>query len=578
MAHILVMPKLGLTMNDGIIAKWHKKEGDRVKKGEDLFDVETDKITNTITAQEDGILKKIIIEEKDKAEVAVPVGILAEEGEDISNLLKEIGQGEKLKHTEENLEEIDIKSNGKHVAIIGGGPGGYVAAIRAAQLGANVTLIEKESLGGTCLNVGCIPTKVLLHTTELYEEILNGAAYGIKVDGIISIDWSSLQNRKEEVVSHLVKGVEGLLRLNNVEVIEGKASFVDKSTINVEKSDGSTVELKADSYIIATGSESMIPPIPGVDLNGVLTSTEALSLEDIPKEMVIVGGGVIGTEFASLFNSLGTKVTLVEMLPNILPPIDREISEIVKMRLEEDGIDIYTSSQVMAIEEEDNRLRVFVKTENGEKELMGDKVLISVGRKAVVDGLNLENIGINIGRKGISVNDKMETNISGIYAIGDVTGVNMLAHVASEQGIVAAENIMGLNRKLDYKVIPACVYTKPEIASVGLTEEEAKNRGIDYNTGIFTLSNNSKAVIMNEFDGTLIKIISNKKYDEVLGIHIYGPRATDLIGEGAIALTLEATLDEFITTIHPHPTVSEAVKEAALAVKDIAIHAVPKTN
>lgn len=463
----------------------------------------------------------------------------------------------------------------KKVIVIGGGPGGYVAAIRLAQLGADVVVVEKNKLGGTCLNVGCIPTKVLLHTAEIYEDILNSSLYGINVDGDISIDWHGLQNRKNEITTHLVGGVEGLLRLNNVEVINGEASFVDQETISVKKTDGTVKNLKANYYIIATGSEFIMPPIDGVELNGVLNSTEVLNLEEIPEELVIIGGGVIGIEFASLFNALGTKVKLVEMLPHILPPIDRQIGEIVKMKLENNGVEIYTSSQVTEIIKVDDKLQAIVKTDSGEIKLQGDKVLISVGRKPVIEGLNLEGIGINLDRKGIKVNNKMETNIGGIYAIGDVVGINMLAHVASEQGVIAAENIMGIEKAIDYKVVPSCVYTRPEIESVGLTEEEAKKQGIDYNTGVFHLANNSKTVIMNEFEGTLIKIISDKKYDEILGVHIYGPRATDLITEAALAIRLEATLDELITTIHAHPTIGEAMKEAALDVRNIAIHAAP---
>lgn len=463
----------------------------------------------------------------------------------------------------------------KKVIIIGGGPGGYVAAIRLAQLGANVIVVEKSKVGGTCLNVGCIPTKVLLHTAEIYEDILNSSLYGININGDVSIDWKALQNRKNDITAHLVGGVEGLLRLNNVEVINGEASFVDKNTISVKKENGTEENLEADNYIIATGSESIVPPIIGAELNGVLNSTEILNLEEIPEELVVIGGGVIGVEFASLFNTLGTKVKLVEMLPHILPPIDRQIGEIEKMKLENSGVEIYTSSQVTEITEVNGKLQVKVKTDNGEIELSGDKVLVSVGRKAVIDGLNLESIGVNIDRKGIKINNKMETNIAGIYAIGDVVGINMLAHVASEQGVIAAENIMGMEKEIDYKVVPSCVYTRPEIASVGLTEEEAKAQNIDYNIGVFQLANNSKTVIMNEFEGTLVKIISDKKYDEILGVHIYGPRATDLITEAALAIKLEATLDELIETIHAHPTIGEAMKEAALDSRNIAIHAAP---
>ncbi|HHV46841.1 MAG TPA: dihydrolipoyl dehydrogenase [Tissierellia bacterium] len=575
MAYILVMPKFGLTMSEGSIAKWHKKEGDAVKKGDELFDVETDKLTNTVSAEEDGILRKIIVDKGKSAKVAEPVGIIAQADEDITDVLSNLGIENSNFEEKSTVSKEENKSNIKDVIVIGGGPGGYVAAIRAAQLGAQVTLVEKEYLGGTCLNVGCIPTKVLLHTAELYEEMLNSNIFGIKIDGNVSVDWSSLQKRKEEITSQLVNGVTGLLRLNNIEVVKGQASFKDKNTIDVKVEDGSIITLKAKNFIIATGSKPFTPPIEGIDFKGVVDSTEALAFKEIPKELVIIGGGVIGIEFATLFNSFGTKVTVLEMLPYILPPIDREISEIVKMKLSMEGINIHTSAQVTSIENNNGKLEVVAKVGNDELRVAGDKVLVSVGRRALTEGLNLDLVGIKTNKKGIEVNKRLETNIKGIYAIGDVTGINMLAHVASEQGIVAAENIMGINKEMNYKAIPACIYTKPEIASVGITEEEAKKSGIEYKVGKFMLSNNGKALIANEIEGTMVKIIADTKYGEILGMHIYGPRATDLIIEGALALRLEATVDEIVTTIHPHPTVSESIKEAALSVNNIAIHSAP---
>jgi len=562
-------------MSEGSIAKWHKKEGDVIKKGDELFDVETDKLTNTVSAEEDGILRKIIVDKGKSAKVAEPVGIIAQADEDITDVLSNLGIENANFEEKSTVSKEENKSDIKDVIVIGGGPGGYVAAIRAAQLGAQVALVEREYLGGTCLNVGCIPTKVLLHTAELYEEILKSNIYGIKIDGNVSVDLNSLQKRKEEITSQLVNGVTGLLRLNNIEVIKGEASFRDKNTIDVKKEDGSVITLKADNFIIATGSKPFTPPIKGIDSEGVIDSTEALALKEIPKELVIIGGGVIGIEFATLFNSLGSKVTVLEMLPYILPPIDREISEIVKMKLSMEGINIHTSAQVTSIENNNGKLEVVAKVGNDELRVAGDKVLVSVGRRAVTEGLNLDAAGVKTSKKGIAVNNRLETNVKSIYAIGDVTGINMLAHVASEQGIVAAENIMGLHREMDYKAIPACIYTKPEIASVGITEEEAKKSGIEYKVGKFMLSNNGKALIANEVEGTMVKIIADTKYGEILGVHIYGPRATDLIMEGTLALRLEATVDEIVTSIHPHPTISESIKEAALSVNNIAIHSAP---
>ncbi|AUN11254.1 dihydrolipoyl dehydrogenase [Clostridium botulinum] len=461
------------------------------------------------------------------------------------------------------------------LVVIGGGPGGYVAAIRGAQLGAEVTLIEKEKLGGTCLNIGCIPTKVLLHSSELLNEIKEARTLGIEVNNEVKINWTQLQNRKNTVVNTLVSGVSSLLEHNKVKVINGTAAFEGKSSIKVTKDQGESGNIQFDNVIISSGSVPFIPPIEGRELEGVIDSTGALSLDSIPKSMVIIGGGVIGIEFANIFNSLGCKVTVIEMLPYILPPVDREISEILKEKLKKDGIDIYNNCKVTKIENNNENLNVSFEEDNDKLNIEAQKVLIAVGRRANIGNLNLESTGVSTEKGCILVNDNMETNIKGIYAIGDCTGKNMLAHVASDQGIIAVENIMGKNKKMDYKTVPACVYTKPELASVGLTEEQAKQKGVDYKVGKFPLIYNGKSLIMNDTEG-FIKIIADKKYEEILGVHILGPRATDLITEAALTLRLEATLAEIITTVHAHPTIGEAMKEAALAVNKEAIHMVNK--
>lgn len=462
-----------------------------------------------------------------------------------------------------------MESN-RSVVVIGGGPGGYVAAIRAAQLGARVTLVEKNKLGGTCLNVGCIPTKVLLHTVELYNQLKEAETFGLKVEKF-DVDWKVLMERKESIVNQLVNGVRGLLLANGVKIIEGMASFVNPKEVEVELNNGDKENIKADAFIIATGSVPFVPPIEGADLQGVITSTRALSLDEVPESMVIIGGGVIGVEFATVYSSLGCDVTIVEMMPQILPNMDEEMVAILRNVLVKQGIKIHTGAKVTSLKESQNGLKVNVDL-GGEKLVFeAKKVLVSVGRRAYTQGLNLEQIGVKLDRGKVVVNDRLQTNMDNIYAIGDCTGKNMLAHVASSQGVVAAENIMGQETKIDYKTIPGCIYTHPEMASVGLTEKQAREKGHDVKVGKFPLLANGKSLIMNDKEG-MIKVVADKKYDEILGVQILGPRATDLIVEGALALRLEATLEEIITTIHAHPTVGEAMLEAALAANNIAIH------
>lgn len=455
------------------------------------------------------------------------------------------------------------------VVVIGGGPGGYVAAIRAAQLGAEVALVEKENLGGTCLNVGCIPTKALLHSAELYEEAKEGAKYGV-IASDVKVDFLKVQERKKAVTKQLVSGVKGLLASNKVKVVSGEASFISKDTIEVKTEKG-TEKIKADKFIIATGSIPAKPPIPGIDSKHCIDSTGALELQEVPKSMVIVGGGVIGVEIATLYSALGCKIVVIEMLDEILPMMDGELTKMIRAKLAKKGVEIYTSTKVMSFKDTGANVEVTVEMKDGStKVFAGEKALISIGRRTNTATIGLEKAGIVNDRGRIIVNDKMETNVPGIYAVGDCIGKIMLAHIASAQGEIAAENALGHNNVFDSKTNPSCVYTKPEFASVGLTEEAAKAQGLDYIVGKFPLAANGRAMIMGE-DG-MIKIIAGKKYKEVLGAHILGPRATDLIGEMALAIGMEATIDEVIATIHAHPTVAEAIKEAALSVEKRAIH------
>ena len=454
------------------------------------------------------------------------------------------------------------------IAVIGGGPGGYVAAIRAAQLGATVSLIEKENLGGTCLNIGCIPTKALLHTAALYEEARNGAVFGIKAQ--VALDFPAAQAHKASIVKKLVAGVKGLLAANGVKVITGTACFSGPGSLSIHEASG----VKTDSFdriIIATGAVPAVPPIPGIDSSQCIDSTGALALNKVPDSMIIIGGGVIGMEMATIYASLGTRIQVVEMMDRVLPMIDSELTDILIRDLKKKGVDILTDAIVTEIREQRGQALVVVKTQSGEKKLSAERVLVAIGRKPAIEALCLDKTGIHYERGGITVNNKMETNVAGIYAIGDCNGRVQLAHAASAQGEVAAENAMGNHAVFRDNAIPYCVYTTPELAAVGLTEEQAKATGLDVLVGKFPLAANGKALIMNGGQG-MIKVIAGKEHKEILGVHIVGPRATDLIAEAALAVGLEVTVEALADIVHAHPTVAEAMREAVLAVEKRAIH------
>ena len=457
------------------------------------------------------------------------------------------------------------------ITVIGGGPGGYVAAIRAAQLGADVTLIERSRVGGTCLNAGCIPTKALLASAHLLDDIRKGAAMGVTAEP--KFDFTQVQKHKDSIVHRLVRGVESLLKANGVTLLNGTASFEDEKTISVtgDAAGSDKKTLTPDKVIIASGSKPAKLPIPGIDTARCVDSTGALKFENPPKSMLVIGGGVIGVELASLYNSFGTKVTVVEMEPEILPLMDSEVSSMLRSMLNAKGIDILVSSRVESIEERNDSASVTVSS--GDKTLVfeAERVLVSIGRVTDVESLSLDAAGITNDRGRITVDSHLRTNRPNIYAIGDCLGRTMLAHVASAQGEAAAEHAMGLDAAYDGGTNPSCVYTSPEFASVGLTEQEAKKRGLAYRVGRFPMAANGRALIADGGEG-IVKIIADEKYGEILGLHILGANATEMIAEGALAIRLEATLDEIAETIHAHPTITEAVREAALAAKKRAIH------
>jgi len=460
-------------------------------------------------------------------------------------------------------EEIDV-------VIIGGGPGGYVSAIKAAHLGLKAVLIEKDKLGGVCLNWGCIPTKALVSTAELLNHLQRAGEFGIQVKDY-SIDFPAIMKRKDLITQRLSSGVGQLMKANRVRVVRGEGQIVEPGKVEVTDTAGEKEMIETKNIIIATGSKVMRLPIPGIDSEGVITSDEALSLSELPSRMLIIGGGVVGIEFAGIFKALGVEVTVVEMLPRILLPIDEEIAFRLTQLLKRKGIEILTDSKVKEIKKNHQNLEVLISTSDGEKKLETGKVLLAAGRIPELGNIDVQRLGIELDGKAIKVDEKMRTNIPGIYAVGDVVGRIMLAHVASREGIVAVENISGKETLMDYKVVPNCVFSMPEVASVGLTEEEARKENNNIKVSKFPFMANGKALGMGETEG-MVKIIADADTSELLGFHILGVHASDLIAEGTLALSMEATAFEIINTIHAHPTLAEAIAEAAEGIVGKPIH------
>ena len=572
MAYELKMPQLGLTMEEGTLSKWLKHEGDTVKAGEVVAEITTDKLTNELTSEQDGVVLKLVAQEGDDIPVKGTLAWIGQAGEAVPGA---VPAAVAAAVPQAPAAPAAAPAGGKKsVIVIGGGPGGYVAAIRAAQLGAEVTVVEKQYLGGTCLNVGCIPTKCLLHSAELVEQIkTQGKDIGVEVEGV-KVNFPQVIAHKNAISKQLTSGVAGLLKLNKVKKIDGEAAFVGEKRIRVTKPDGSAEEMTADAIIVATGSVNAVPPIPGIRENpNCIDSTGALSLEKLPESMVVIGGGVIGLELACAYAAFGTRITVVEAMDHMLPMLDGDLTAVGVAHMKKMGIAFALECPVQAVEPSPVGAKVVCTTKSGDTVTFeAEKVLVAIGRKANTASLDLEAGGIRNDRGRILVNDRMQTNVPGVYAIGDcVFGKAQLAHTASAMGEVAAENIMGHDSTYDESTNPTCVYMEPEAASVGLTEEQCKAKGLDYKVGKFPMSANGKALIINGGEG-LVKIISDAKYGEVLGMHIIGPRATDLISEGALAIRLEATVDELISTIHSHPTVTETIREAALNAMGRAIH------
>lgn len=557
MAKEVVMPKLGLTMTEGTVEAWLKNEGDEVKEGEKLFSVSTDKLTNDIEATVSGKLLKILVPAGETVACLTPVAVIGAEGESYAADPAKTAAPAKA-------EEKSAEGGG--VLVIGGGPGGYVAAIRAAQLGAKVTLAERAEIGGTCLNRGCMPTKALLHSSEVYELATNSVDIGI-IGRDVAVDWPRVQATRQSVSDKLTGGVRALMRANKVTVVEGKAKFTGPKTVKVGDK-----TLNPDKIIIAVGSKPVMPPIPGLkECPACIDSTACLKLDHIPESLVVIGGGVIGVELGSVYRRFGSKVSVLELQDRILPQMDGELAELAAAQLVAEGMDLRTGAKVTRVDTTTNGAAVHAEIGGKDTVFEAEKVLVCVGRSPNLEGLGLDKAGIAVEGGFIKVDKRLETSVPGVFAVGDCSGRLMLAHAAMAMGEAAAENAMGGEAGFNEDMSPACAYVGPEIAGVGYTEERAKELGIEYIVGRFPTSANGRSLVSG-CTGGLIKVLAGPKFGEILGVHILAPSATELIEEAALAIRLEATLDELTDTIHCHPTVAEALREAALAAQKRAIH------
>lgn len=560
MAKTIVIQRMGQTMKEGTLVKWLKKDGDTVRKGEPLYELEYDKDAVTVESSSDGILR--ILEEEGKTlPVSTAIAKLYTEGEQ-PKTGTETAAAAASEYRAEKRPEADA-------VVIGGGPGGYVAAIKLGMLGIKTILVERDAVGGTCLNRGCIPTKALLSSAEVVETIQNSAKMGVTVSNF-KIDLQAINERKDKVVDTLVRGVKRLLEKRGVQTIAGTASFAGPNTVRVALEGGGIREITARNIIIASGSVSAKIPIEGIDGKNVITSTEALDVSELPGRLAVIGGGVIGMEIGSIYAQLGVQVTVLEALPQILPNMDEDVARAFR-GIAEKHMTIYTGAKVTGISDAQGKKKVSYSVGGEEKETLADKVLVCVGRTPDTASLHLEAAGVAAERGRIVTDEECKTNVPGIYAIGDVNGKCLLAHAASAQGVFVAEAIAGHASGMDITTVPSCIYTRPEIASVGLTEAQAKDKGLDVKIGKFPFRANGKALAMGETDG-FVKIVADAGYHEILGVHIIGPRATDMIAEAVLAIRMECTATELAGTIHAHPTLSEAVMEAAEDVLGEAIH------
>lgn len=577
MAEKIIIKRMGQTMTQGTVGKWYIADGAAVEADQKVYELEYDKSTAPVQARTSGTLHHLVAEGA-SVPVGQPVGVILQPGETMDSVnLQTASQvavaptapGGKAAPAPAAPASAPAAAGDADVIVIGGGPGGYVAANKLGMLGKSVILVERDRVGGTCLNRGCIPTKALLQCSEVYDHARHGDVWGV-VANDMTVDPVKVDAFREKIVNGLVRGVESLLRARKVQTITGEASFTGPKTLEVKLAAGGTKTLTAENIIIATGSKNVAPPIPGLDGKNVVTSTEALHVSRLPESFVIIGGGVIGMELAVVYANLGVEVTVIEALPQLLNICDGEVSATCEQILSK-KMDIFTSARVARIEDKGEKKVVYYTKDGKECAVEADLVLAALGRAPDTASLKLEKAGIKTEKTTIVVDDKLMTNVPGVYAIGDSNGIGMLAHVASAEGITVAEAICGKDAHINRDVVPSCIYCEPEIAQVGLTEEQVKASGRAYKVGKFPLRANGRSMIINQTQG-FVKIIGDASTNEILGVHIIGPSATEMIGECAVAMKLEGCVEDIAQTIHAHPSVSESIMEAAESYLGGAIH------
>lgn len=560
----IILNKLSGEDKSAKVGKILIKEGQKIQEGDGLFNAESAKGNFLVKSEYEGTLLKILIEEGQQIKIGAAIADL--EGEKVNKKPMQSKTGYSFGLAKPKKEDICCD-----IAIIGGGPGGYVAAIRAAQLGGNVVLIEKDKIGGTCLNYGCIPTKSFVKSAHLFDEVQRSEEFGIKTSQA-TVELEQIVNRKNQVVNNLSGGIKYLLDYWNIRMIEGEAK-VSKDIISVTNSKIEAT-IKANNIIIATGSSPAKLNIPGADLEAVLTNEEILNLKDEPKSLTVIGGGVIGMEFAFIFNSFGSKVTVVEYLDDILFNFDEDIIDVIVEECKERNIKLYTKSKVEEISmAEDNQLITTFSKDGKQHFVIGDAVLMSVGRKPNLTAIDLNELGVDLNTKqnGIEVDEHMLTSNAAVYAIGDITNKMQLAHVASHQGIVAAENCMGKTSTMEYTAIPSAVFLSPELGMVGLSEKEANRAGIPYKVSKFPFSANGKALSQGETKG-FVKVLSSVENHQILGAAVIGPGATDLISNFTYFIQHKTDYRTLNHTVFAHPTTAESVHETILGIQGEAIH------